>query len=217
VGNNTWQVTNPCNGTLDGSLLELNPSLAPRGCNDSSRLMDCPHLAKPSVLNRGTSFTMHLDPPMLDIRVFGTNETSGLPNGRVCNHLALPTVEFVNYEYSLYNNVTRLCQAGNVYEWGFSYLLLLFTCIAQSLFAVIMYALWLEVRRNSVTVMRRTKFEANGVVWWEKEDYPSVISHATEMVRQAEEGYREEVRTRSARKLDTTVWKGKEGMRAPAW
>jgi len=179
--------------------------------------MDCPHLAKPSVITFGTNYTIDLDPPMLDIRVFGTNETSGLPNAWLCNGLALPTVDFSNYEHSGHYNVTGLCQAGNVYEWGFSYLLLLFTCIAQSLFAIIMYALWFEVRRNSTTVTRRTKkVWANGVVEWEKDDYPSVMSHATEMVRQAEEAYGEGVKTWSAVELDNIVWKGKEGMRAPA-
>ena len=119
----------------------------------------------------------------------------------------------------MYSNVTGFCQAGNNYEWGFSYLLLLFTCIAQSLFAIIMYALWFEVHRNSVTRDRGTREVRrdvpSGEGTWEREDYPSVISHATEMVRQAEEAYGEEVKTWSARKLDTTVWRGKEGMRAP--
>lgn len=183
---------------------------------DSINLSECPPLAIPSGFDEGGA-TLELDAPLLNIQVFGDNETSGLPNVWLCDGLVLPTIKFANYEYASGSpNITAFCQAGNVYQWGFSYLLLFFVCILNFIFAVIMYALWIEARHESVTTTRMVRGAvASGGREWEKADYPTIMSHATNMVKQAEDAYGDQVRSWTAKKLDEVVWEGEKGMRAP--
>ena len=184
--------------------------------NGTAILSDCPALGFPSVFSPdGISGGRHFDipRPMLDIVLFGKDESSGLANVWFCEDQVYAIHNFTNYDP--YNGtVTAICQAGNAYQWGFSFLLLFLVCIAQSLFAIIVYALWIEAHRNMAIPPRKLKRKyPSGIEEWEDVDYPSTLSHAVNMVRQAEEVYGDGVKLWSARRLDDVVWRGKEGMR----
>jgi len=150
---------------------------------------------------------------MLDIQLVGT--TSGLADLWACDTAALRTEWFTNYGDSQTANVTAYCSAGSNYQWGFSFLLLFFVCIAQCLFAIIMYSLWIDAKWHlqTRTGMYR-KATPKGWAAWETADYSSTLSHATNIVRQAEDAYGD-VTSWSASKLDRVVWRGRKGMRAP--
>ncbi|KAK4961369.1 hypothetical protein LTR10_001859 [Elasticomyces elasticus] len=156
-------------------------------------------------------YTIDLPAPLLDILTWGENAQTGSPNSWLCNG-----VEYKSEWFSL-RNVTGTCQAGGEYQWGFSYLLLFSVCIAQSLFAVMIYALWVEAHRyRTVSAPRKIKetYRATGHEQWRDGDYPSTLSSAVNMVRQAEAAHGHSVTLWCARKLDDVIWRGEEGMRA---
>ncbi|KAK5127101.1 hypothetical protein LTR85_008461 [Meristemomyces frigidus] len=203
-----------CNANYNLYKQDYDAAAADPACRNVSSLGDCPPLAKTSEFEYGGK-SFHLDTPMLDFRLFGTNASSGLPNVWMCEGVALKTVDFSIYGYATSHNVTGFCQAGNTYQWGFSFLLLFLVCILQVIFAAIMYALWIEARRNSYTAHRRVKrVFSNGRVERSSKYYPSVMGHTTNMIAQAERAYGDGIKAWSTTKLDKTVWRGRKGMRA---
>lgn len=162
--------------------------------------------------------TVHLDSPLLNIEIWGVDNATGLPRGWLCDGIAVMTSNFSNFKTDLEGlysaNATGFCQAGSEYQWGFSFLLVFITCVFQLLYAISMYSLWIEARRNSSTALRGWReVYAPGDFRWRGADWPSVMSHAVNMVRQAEEGYGEEIKSWSAKRLDKVIWRGSKGMR----
>ncbi|KAK5722650.1 hypothetical protein LTR15_005882 [Elasticomyces elasticus] len=153
------------------------------------------HSTKPSEDQNYKPYTIDLPAPLLDILTWGENAQTGSPNSWLCNG-----VEY-NSEWFSLRNVTGTCQAGGEYQWGFSYLLLFSVCITQSL---------------TVSAPRKIKetYRATGHEQWRDGDYPSTLSSAVNMVRQAEAAHGHSVTLWCARKLDDVIWRGKEGMRA---
>ena len=195
---------------------EYDAAAADPVCQNVSNLANCPPLAKTSVFQTYDNRRVQLDAPMLDFRVYGTNESSGLPNTWICDGVTFNTVDFTNLGGSPYANITVICQAGSDYQWGFSFLLLFIVCVFQMLFAAIMYGLCIEARRNSLTTQYRIERVDpwNGHVHHAPKYYTSVMGHATNMVAQAEKAYGDDIKVWSTKKLDNTVWRGKRGMRA---
>jgi hypothetical protein len=89
----------------------------------------------------------------------GSNDTlsSFVFNG---NNISLPpprlTFEEVTDDLWLHNNKTyttddihATCQPGKTYQWGFSFFTLLAFCITTTVYAIIMYSLWLRTYLHS--------------------------------------------------------------------
>lgn len=172
--------------------------------------LECPILNVASNITIGNS-SFALSAPMLSFQLFGTGP-NGVPNDWICDGLDFRTLDFNA------GNITGHCQAGADYQWGFSFLLTFIVSILNFLFVVTMYALWMDATRNMAAVTMQTAVrDAYGQATASKvnADFPSILGNATNMVRQAEEVYGEDVKKWSARKLEETVWRGKAGMRAP--
>ena len=187
-------------------------------CHNVSSLVDCPATNIPSTIGfAGGSYPVNLEPPLLDINLWGINETSGIPNFWVCKNLALTTASFNDFGWTYSWNVTSYCTAGSTYQWGFSFLLLFIVCVLNFFFAATMYGLWIEAHRHrKFRPKREKKVWPSGKVEWRDSHYPSMLSSATNIVRQAEKHYGDAVTSWSSRQLDDVVWRGKKGMRALA-
>jgi hypothetical protein len=182
-------------------------------CRNVSTLADCPPLAMASTLDWTKDLTINLTSPMLNIQLWGTNESSGIPNVWLCDGLILNTKDFPTDGRGRSGNLTGMCNAGNEYQWGFSYLMLLLVCILNFIFTAMMYGLWIEAHRNdsrNMYIEQKSSKSKDG----EKEDAsPSLLKDALFLASQAEEQYGQEIREWSSRKLQKTVWDGKKGMR----
>ena len=55
--------------------------------------------------------------------------------------------------------IAGLCRAGNGYAWGFSFLLTFLTSILNLAFVLLMYALWLGVRRHDISSSETGEFK----------------------------------------------------------
>lgn len=93
-------------------------------------------------------------------------------------------------------NITGVCQAGSKYVWGFSFLLTFVVSILTFVFAVMMYALWLDTRGAGLA-----------------RDH-SAFKDAVEMVTQAQTQYGEQIDEWTAGDLQKKVMRGSSGMTA---
>ncbi|KAJ4146870.1 hypothetical protein LMH87_001429 [Akanthomyces muscarius] len=190
-------------------------------------LTDCGPLNKTSEIrdslnSAGSSSRMiKLDAPMLNIEVWPFDEATNMPSAWLCNDLIIKTADLNSHK-----NVTGICTSVNSnYQWGFSYLILLIVCILHLLFAVIMYALWLEARRCSVDAIsawRRTPLRCGADdASLKTQDLvrkaaarPSIMTSAIAIVSQAEQHYGANVSSWTNSKLNKRVWRGSKGMQA---
>ena len=153
----------------------------------------CPPLMRPSTLEY-YGYYHNLSAPLLDIQTWGT-ASDGLPNVWLCNGMILQTEDLHS------GNVTGICNAGgDGYQWGFSFLLLFFTCLLQFLWGAIMYGLWLQARRGAGA--ERSQAAENMA------EKPSVLASAVAMVSQAEQQYGEDIKGWTSKELEKVVWKG---------
>lgn len=184
-------------------------------CHGVSNLTDCPATNIESDLTEGEGFVTHLTAPLLNIQLWGNQSDTNKPNVWLCNGLIINADDFNP------GNVTGICNAapnvftGTSYQWGFSFLLLLFVCILNLIFAALMYGLWLDTHRHIMTTARREKkISANGTETWREVDYPTMMSSIMHMAAQARADHGDEVFEWSSKKLKKEVWRGKSGIRA---
>lgn len=90
-------------------------------------------------------------------------------------------------------NATGVCQAEATYAWGFSFLLTFLVSVLTFVFALIIYALWSEVRRHG------------------GDDHGS-FKDAILMLTQAQATYGAQIGEWSASSLQREITKGKQGM-----
>ena len=192
---------------------------------NATMLTDCASLNKTSEIeiaspgNRSSSLVIHLDAPMLNIEVWPVDEVTNIPSAWLCSGLTVKTADI-----SSQRNVTGICTAVDTnYQWGFSYLILLFVCIMHLLFAIIVYTLWLEANRYDVAaaiVLRETAWHRNADAD-DCETYdpvrkaaarPSILTSAIAIVGQAEQHYGAKVGMLTSHKLRKRVWGGNKGM-----
>lgn len=150
----------------------------------------------------------HLDPPLLDIQLWGTNATTGRPNYWLCAGRIINVHDFDT------GNVTGICNAvpnvftGTSYMWGFSFLLLFLVCVLNLVFAAIVYGLWIDARRCSLTPQRwRKKSFPNEVVQWKAVDYPSTMTSVMTIAAQARAAHGDQVFEWNSHELNKTLWR----------
>jgi hypothetical protein len=91
--------------------------------------------------------------------------------------------------------IAGLCRAGNGYAWGFSFLLTFLTSILNLSFVLLMYALWLGVRRHDISPSDTGEFK-----------------DAVMMVTLAQKQYGGKIGDWSSSTLQKEIVKGQAGM-----
>lgn len=164
-------------------------------CLGNSTRATCPPLAKSSVLTQDGVKIKDLGPPLLNIQLFPADTW-------LCGDLIVHTSDL------LADDATGICTAGSQYQWGFSFLLLFLVCILQFIWAAAMYALWIDVQRNSDKsgADRDTAFTVEAAM------RPTLLKSAIAIASQAEQQYGAEVKGWTSRKLERVVWRGKKGI-----
>lgn len=175
-------------------------------CQNITDLMDCPPLARNTSIGLDHP-QLHMGAPMLNIQTWGWNETADLPNVWVCSNQFIHTQDFNP------NNVTGICTAGSNYQWGFSFLLLFIVCVFQFVFAIMIYALWIESERYITAKEADMEDDKRPGQMFEAARHPTVLSSALALAEHTEQDFGSQIRDWTSPELDTFIYRGSRGMR----
>ena len=130
---------------------------------------------------------------------FAQNPRPNIPYGHwTCDYETVATWNismFTQPTLQHRHTATAICQAGNRYVWGFSFLLTFAVCIIQLLFVLVMYGLWFYACYHSG-----------------QHEESSQLKDAVMMVTQAQQQHEEDIAGWSAQKLKKRITKGQRGV-----
>lgn len=183
------------------------------------------------VLNQHSTFNNYVQPsPMLNLEVYSPPDATHGYTHWACGDYDTPFTSQQLLEDPSNSPNLGVCRSNGEYLWGFSYQLLFVTSVFQLVFALIMFALWIEAHRHLWPARKATKEAAAlkaaraGTLHFttfkrrprdavrEAADHPDVYNSAFALVSQARQQYGDDIFTWSDEQRTEVIWRGSKGI-----